>query len=95
MEAITSNRLMSEKEVAQVLNISIFCLRKWRRSRLHLPFVRVGRCVRYTTESVTRLVKEQAVGLCEVPRGSVAAVPQRRSIPGEHRDGELYGGTVR
>lgn len=49
MNMINHNgKLKTEHEVATLLNIKVTTLRSWRTKGLKdLPFVRVGRCIRY------------------------------------------------
>jgi len=57
-------KLLTEGEVAQLCGITKPCLRRWRYEARELPFVRVGRLVRYRTEDVERYISSnlQPVG---------------------------------
>ena len=49
--------LLTERQVAALLGVSVQLLRKWRaQDRPKLPHVKVGRCVRYRTEDVEAFV---------------------------------------
>jgi excisionase family DNA binding protein len=52
-----TERLLNEKEVSEVLNVTVACLRRWRFENRELPFVRIGgRLVRYRQEDLRRFV---------------------------------------
>jgi excisionase family DNA binding protein len=48
--------LLNETDAARALNVTKACLRRWRRERRGLPFVKVGRLVRYRPEDIERFV---------------------------------------
>jgi excisionase family DNA binding protein len=48
--------LLNEKQVSEKLGVKIPCLRRWRHERRGLPFVRVGRLVRYRLEDLEAFV---------------------------------------
>ncbi len=53
----TANALLTEDEAAALLKLQPATLATWRvRGRPHLPFVRVGRCVRYRQEDITAFI---------------------------------------
>jgi len=51
-------KLLTETEVAQKLEVTKPCLRRWRHEGRELPFVRVGRLVRYRPQDVERFITE-------------------------------------
>ena len=51
-------KLLTETEVAERLEVTKPCLRRWRREARALPFVRVGRLVRYRPEDVDRFITD-------------------------------------
>ena len=56
--------LLSEKQAASRLGVSVHLLRKWRaQDRSPLPYVKLGRCVRYQIDQLATLVHR-----CEVPK---------------------------
>ncbi len=55
-------RLLKEDEVAQVLNCTVFALRRWRREKRGLRFVRVGRLIRYSKSDLEGFIEENSVG---------------------------------
>ena len=48
--------LLNETDTAKALNVTKACLRRWRREGRGLPFVRVGRLVRYEPSSVSAFI---------------------------------------
>lgn len=51
-------KLMTEAEVAEKLEVTKPCLRRWRHERRGLPFVRVGRLVRYEPQAVEQFIAQ-------------------------------------
>lgn len=63
---IQSRPLIDEDETARRLGLSAQTLCNWRcKGRTDLPFVRVGRAVRYRPEDVERFISENTVGANE------------------------------
>ena len=48
-----TDKLLTEKETAALLGISVKTLQKWRYLRIGVPFIRIGRLIRYKVESIT------------------------------------------
>jgi hypothetical protein len=63
MEQTTSNipQLLSEKQAARMLSVSIAALRRWRRERRGPQFVRLERCIRYSVGALERFLTENSV----------------------------------
>ena len=57
----TSERLLTEKEVAKILNVSVRTVQKWRSVRSDkLPFVVLSRrCIRYRPSDLAAFVRER------------------------------------
>ena len=56
----TANALLTEDEAAALLKVQPATLATWRvRGRPNLPFVRVGRCVRYRLEDLIAFINRQ------------------------------------
>lgn len=54
----TASALLTEDEAAALLNIQPATLATWRvRGRPNLPFVRVGRCVRYRRQDISAFIE--------------------------------------
>lgn len=53
--------LMTAQQVARLLGISTETLRKWRAKRKCLPYVRVGRHIRYRATDVAAFVEQRTV----------------------------------
>jgi excisionase family DNA binding protein len=53
-------RLLSEAEVAEYLNVSIDTMRRWRREGTGPPYVMAGSRPRYRREDVDRWLERQA-----------------------------------
>jgi excisionase family DNA binding protein len=66
-------KLLGEAEVSERLGCTKACLRRWRREGRGLPFVRVGRLVRYDPGAVSGFIlahtQDVAVG-CETAKES-------------------------
>ncbi|RYQ43982.1 helix-turn-helix domain-containing protein [Bifidobacterium thermophilum] len=52
---------MTAQQVARLLGISTETLRKWRAKRKCLPYVRVGRHIRYRAADVAAFVEQRTV----------------------------------
>ena len=65
-------KLLTETEVAARLEVTKPCLRRWRHEGRGLPFVRVGRLVRYRPQDVERFITDHTQGV----RAEKAAVSQ-------------------
>jgi excisionase family DNA binding protein len=50
-------KLLTETHVAEKLDVTKPCLRRWRHEKRELPFVRVGRLVRYRAEDVEEFIR--------------------------------------
>ena len=48
--------LLNETDTAKALNVKPACLRRWRREGRGLPFVRVGRLVRYDPRAISEFI---------------------------------------
>ena len=53
--------LMTAQQVAHLLGVSTETLRKWRAKRKCLPYVRVGRHIRYRAADVAAFVEQRTV----------------------------------
>lgn len=53
--------LMTAQQVARLLGVSTETLRKWRAKRKCLPYVRVGRHIRYRAADVAAFVEQRTV----------------------------------
>ena len=54
-------QLLSEKQAARILAVSIAALRRWRRERRGPQFIRLERCVRYSVGALERFLAENSV----------------------------------
>lgn len=52
---------MTATQVARILGVSTETLRKWRAKRKCLPYVRVGRHIRYRAADVAAFVEQRTV----------------------------------
>jgi len=57
-----TNPVLTERELAQRLKVSLSLVRKWRRESKGPRFVRLSKCVRYVVEDVQRWLAEQSGG---------------------------------
>jgi excisionase family DNA binding protein len=63
MPVIESSPLLTDDEVAKRLCVSVQTLSNWRcTGRNDLPFIRVGRCVRYSAEAVEKWLRDRTEG---------------------------------
>jgi hypothetical protein len=56
----TIPQMLSEKQAADILCVSVAALRRWRRERRGPEFARLERCVRYDIRSLERFVTENS-----------------------------------
>ena len=56
---IYKKETLTEKEVAYILDVSVFFLQKKRRTGSFIPYVKIGRCVRYLKKDVYNWLEEQ------------------------------------
>lgn len=54
--------LLTEKEVAALLKVSLAALRRWRSERSGPAYVKLGTCVRYAPDIVRQWIDQQTVG---------------------------------
>ena len=60
--AIPPQKLMSPKEVAEILGLSVTTLAVWRcRGTRRLPYIKVGRLVMYEPSAVENFIRENRV----------------------------------
>jgi len=77
-------KLVTIREAAQQLCVSIAAVRGWRLSRKHLDFVKVGRAVRVPQKSIDKLIERQTVphDLNSVERkGGVCVTSKTQGLP--------------
>ena len=57
------NKLLTPKEVSELLNVDVETLNIWRcTQRYNLPYVKVGRLVRYRPEDINSFIESRIVG---------------------------------
>ncbi len=61
-------QLLKPTEAAEVLNLHPMTLAHWRQRRIHLPFVKTGRHVRYRAEDVEQFIQQRTVFAGEAPQ---------------------------
>ena len=59
---LTFPQLLSEKQAARILAVSIAALRRWRREGRGPIFTRLERCVRYDLRSIELFLAENSSG---------------------------------
>ncbi|KFF30865.1 helix-turn-helix domain-containing protein [Bifidobacterium bombi] len=59
--AATSAKLLTPAEVTEILVIPVSTLNAWRAQKIELPYVHIGRQVRYRPEDVTNLIRRNTV----------------------------------
>ena len=60
--ALTFPQMISEKQAARLLAVSIAALRRWRREGRGPEFTRLERCVRYNIKSIECWLAENSSG---------------------------------
>ena len=55
-----SERLLTPSEVADRLTVAEHTLALWRADRRHLPFIKIGRMVRYSEDEVEAFIERSA-----------------------------------
>jgi hypothetical protein len=56
------SQLLTEKQAACILAVSVAALRRWRRERRGPQFLRVEGCIRYSLVALERFLTEHSVG---------------------------------
>lgn len=56
-----SDELLTDVELAEMLTLKVATVRGWRLKKQGPPYVKVGRMVRYSKDSVTQWLKEREV----------------------------------
>ena len=51
------DRLVDEREAAEVLGLKIATLRRWRWAGSSLPFIRIGRAIRYSPSDLQAFIE--------------------------------------
>jgi excisionase family DNA binding protein len=69
-------KLLTETEVAAKLEVTKPCLRRWRHEGRELPFVRVGRLVRYRPQDVERFIADHTQDIA--PKAVAVSRPRER-----------------
>jgi excisionase family DNA binding protein len=73
---LDTKKLYTERELAEDLAQSVSQIRRWR--RLHgLPFVRIGRSIKYRNETVERWLEERENHTTGIDRGLRLANPMK------------------
>jgi predicted DNA-binding transcriptional regulator AlpA len=55
------NPLLDEKAVAKILGLSIQTLRNDRNTKMRIPFIKIGRSVRYRIEDIEDLIESNRI----------------------------------
>jgi excisionase family DNA binding protein len=61
LDEVCSEPLVSERKAAELLGCSVYTLRAWRTRRKALPWVQVGRLVRYELSELRKFVEKGSV----------------------------------
>ncbi len=82
MEQATSSipQMLSEKQAARILAVSVAALRRWRREGRGPEFTRLERCIRYDMRALERFLVENS-------SGNEKAADSRSAAQTEVRDG--------
>lgn len=58
---LTNEPLLTPAQAARILNVPVSTLSRWRNERRELPYVKVGRVVRYRRADLNIWVRKQTV----------------------------------
>jgi hypothetical protein len=53
LNVLDPDSLVSEIKAAEILDVTKFCLRRWRNREINIPYCRVGRLVKYRVSDLT------------------------------------------
>lgn len=65
--------LLTEKDVAKKLNVSLACLRRWRLEKRGPQFVKIGQLVRYRPDELENWLRSLPIGGMAEQRKSTAS----------------------
>ncbi len=65
------NKLLTEKETASMLSVSVYTLRAHRQKNMGIPYVKIGRAVRYALSDVLAFMSNHRISF-EVTRENYA-----------------------
>ena len=74
---LTLPQMLSEKQAARILAVSIAALRRWRREGRGPEFTRLGRCIRYNVKSIECWLAENSSGNRKPSNSQSAAMEER------------------
>lgn len=60
--SLSNNRLVDEKQLAELLKVSVQFLRDDRRGERRVPYIRLGRCIRYDVPLVDKALEGMVEG---------------------------------
>jgi len=80
VEQTTCPQMVSEKQAARILAVSIAALRRWRREGRGPQFTRLERCIRYEIRAIKEWVAENSSEKQAVDRGQVNSVKHGSQI---------------
>jgi len=73
---LTLPQMLSEKQAARILAVSIAALRRWRREGRGPKFTRLERCVRYNVNSIESWLAENSSGNKKVCDSKLADIAE-------------------
>jgi hypothetical protein len=59
---LSNNRLLDEKQLAELLSVSVQFLRDDRRGERRVPYIRLGRCIRYDIQLANKALESMVEG---------------------------------
>jgi hypothetical protein len=68
-------QLLNERETARLLRISVQLLRKWRANGSGPEYIKLGKCVRYSTRDIERYVLSQRSAASAMPASHAQVRP--------------------
>ena len=74
---LTFPQMISEKQAARMLSVSVAALRRWRREKRGPQFARIERCVRYDVRVIERFLAENSSGNKKAADSAAPAEPER------------------
>ena len=66
---LLNNRLLDDKQLAPLVKVSVQFLRDDRRGERKIPFIRLGRCIRYDIDMVNKALDSMVEGGQRAKRG--------------------------
>lgn len=70
MANIESDKLLDEREAAELIGVSPSTLNSWRVRRVGPRFLKIGRLVKYRASAISAWIDAQEIGTSDQPKGA-------------------------